>query len=117
MDYDGLCKEIFNVDRKVRFAGISDKSGEIRHGGQREGVRNLLSPEESKKSLVQAMERWESRSSLEPRIGKGKYALTEYEKIKRITVPLDQDHLLLVTTEVDVDHAKIIDAVRKLSKG
>jgi hypothetical protein len=30
---------------------------------------------------------------------KGKYAMAEYEKIKRITVPLENDHLLLVTTE------------------
>ena len=26
--------------------------------------------------------------------------MTEYEKIKRITIPLDDEHLLLITTEV-----------------
>jgi hypothetical protein len=34
--------------------------------------------------------------------------MAEYEKIKRITFPLEQSHLLLVTTEVDADHDKII---------
>ena len=40
--------------------------------------------------------------------------MTEYEKIKRITIPLDDDHLLLITIEVEADHAKIITNVLKL---
>jgi len=117
MDYDGLCKEILNTNTKVRFAGVCDTTGKIKHGGQREGVKNLLSPEESQQSLQQAVARWGFRDSLAPKIGKGQYSMTEYEKIKRITVPMDETHLLLVTTEIDVDHAKIIEIVRKLRKG
>ena len=37
--------------------------------------------------------------------------MAEYEKIKRITFSLDPDHLLLVTTEVDAEHMKIIDMI------
>jgi len=40
--------------------------------------------------------------------------MAEYEKIKRITIPLEDDNLLLVTTEIEVDHGKIINDVRKL---
>jgi len=54
------------------------------------------------------------RNSLASKVGKGKYAMAEYEKIKRITVPLDNDHLLLVTTEVQADHQNIIANVVKL---
>ena len=40
--------------------------------------------------------------------------MAEYEKVKRITIPLDDNsHLLLVTTEVDADHNRIIDKVLK----
>jgi hypothetical protein len=114
MDYDNLCKQILNLDPKVRFAGICDDSGEIKHGGQREGIKNLLSPEETKKSNLQALARWGLRNALASKIGKGKYAMAEYEKIKRITVPLENDHLLLVTTEVEADHRSIINNVVKL---
>ena len=56
----------------------------------REGVQNLLSPEESKKSLaIYIVNSWKTRNTLAPKIGKGKYVLAEYEKIKRITMPLD----------------------------
>ena len=41
--------------------------------------------------------------------------MAEYEKVKRITIPLaDKSHLLLVTTEVNVDHIRIIEQVLKL---
>jgi hypothetical protein len=40
--------------------------------------------------------------------------MTEYEKIKRITIPLDDEHLLLITTEVEADHTQIISNMLKL---
>jgi hypothetical protein len=114
MDYAKLCKDILNSDSKIRFAGVCDDTGEIKYGGQREGVKNLLMPEETKKSNLQALARWGLRNSLASRVGKGRYAMAEYEKIKRITFPLENEHLLLVTTEVDGDHNNIIDKVLKL---
>jgi hypothetical protein len=114
MDYSILCKEILDLNPKVRFAGICDDSGEIKYGGQREGIKNLLSPDETKRSNIQALARWGLRNVLAARIGKGKYAMAEYEKIKRITVPLEDDYLLLVTTEVEADHRSIINNVLKL---
>jgi len=114
--YEQLCKDILNLDAKVRYAGVCDDTGEVKYGGQREGVKNLLSPEETKRSNVQALARWGLRNALAPKVGKGKYSMTEYEKLKRITVPLQLDHLLLVTTEIDADHSKVIDSVLKLLK-
>jgi len=98
MDFDRLCKEILDIESKIRFAS-------------REGLTDLLSPEETKRSNVQAMARWALRNSLTPKVGRGRYAMAEYEKIKRITFPLDEHHLLLVTTEVDADHSNIIKEV------
>ena len=111
MDFDKLCKDIIGLDAKIRFAGVCDDSGEIKFGGQREGVTNLLSKEETKRSNLQAIARWALRSSLAPKVGKGRYAMAEYQKIKRITFPLEESHLLLVTTEIDADHNKIIQDV------
>jgi hypothetical protein len=113
MDYNRLCKDILGLDTKVRFAGVSDVTGEIRFGGQREGIKNLLTPEETKLSNIQAMAEWALRNSLATKVGRGKYAMTEYEKIKRITFLLDLDHLLLVTTEVDIEHMKVIESIIK----
>jgi hypothetical protein len=115
MDYGKLCNEILMIDPKIRYAGICNDTGETKYGGQREGVKNLLSSEETKKSNLQALARWGLRNSLSPKVGKGKYAMAEYEKVKRITIPLEYDgHLLLITTEVNANHERIIDHVLKL---
>ena len=114
MDYGKLCKEILDLDPKVRYAGVCDDTGETKFGGQREGVKNLLSPEETKKSNLQALARWALRNALSPKVGKGRYAMAEYERVKRITIPLaNYSHLLLVTAEVNAEHDRIIDKVLK----
>ena len=59
---------------------ICDTDGKIMHSDHRPGVTNLLTPDESRKSLEMAVNAWKSRSQLAPKIGKGKYVLAEYEK-------------------------------------
>jgi hypothetical protein len=115
MDYGKLCKEILDLDPKIRFAGVCDDTGETKFGGQREGVQNLLAPEETKRSNLQTLARWALRNAPSPKVGKGRYAMAEYEKVKRITISLeDNSHLLLVTTEVNAVHSRIIEQVLKL---
>jgi hypothetical protein len=83
----------------------------------RQGVKNLLTPEESKKSLEMAMMGWKVRSDLSHKIGKGRYVVAEYERIKRITMPFGEDYLLYLTTETKADHLDIINRIRRLEAG
>lgn len=99
MDYDKLSKDILELDSKIRFVGVCADSGETRYGYQREGVKNLLSHDESKKSNLQAMTRW-GRNSLATKICRGRHTMAEDEKIKRMTIPLGIDHVMLITIEV-----------------
>jgi hypothetical protein len=115
MDYKKIYEDIMNFDSKIRLVTICSLNGKIMHSGHRQGVTNLLTPEESKKSLDLAINAWKTRSELAPKIGKGKYVLAEYEKIKRITMPLREDYILYITTEVEADDRGIIDKVRRIS--
>jgi hypothetical protein len=115
MDYKKIYEDIMGFDPKIRLVTICSLDGKIMHSGHRQGVTNLLTPEESKKSLDLAINAWKTRSELAPKIGKGKFVLAEYEKIKRITMPLGNDHVLYITTEVEADDRGIIDKVRRLS--
>src|SRR6476660_2077430 len=115
MDYKRIYENIVKNDPKIRLVTICDLNGNIMYSEHRQGVKNLLTPEESKKSLELAVNSWKIRSQLEPKIGKGKYVLAEYEKIMRITMPLDDNHLLHITTEGGADHLKIINRVRELN--
>jgi len=110
MDYQKLCNDILNLDTKVRFVGVCDNTGEIKNGGLRDGINSILTDDEIKKSNLISLERWRLHNTLEDRIGKARYAMEEYEKVKQITVPLEDEHLLLISTEVNADHGKIIES-------
>jgi len=115
VDYGSLHRQIMDLDSSIRLVTICTNEGKIMHSDHREGVTNLLTPEESKKSLELAINAWKIRSELAPKIGRGKYVLAEYERIKRITMPLgDNKHLVYITTEVPSDHHKIINGVMQL---
>src|SRR5919108_607755 len=103
------------LDRNIRMVTICDTDGKIMYSDHRPGVTNLLTPDESRKSLEMAVNAWKSRSQLAPKIGKGKYVLAEYEKIKRITMPLGDRHLVYVTTELQANHVNIISGIISLS--
>src|ERR671927_1839633 len=117
MNHQELHKKIMDMDPKIRLVTICDMDGKIMYSDHRPGVKNLLSPEESRRSLEMAVNAWKTRSELAPKIGKGRYVLAEYEKIKRITMPLgDNDHhLLYITTEVQADHSNIIHRVSEIT--
>ena len=114
MDYTKLCDDVMNLDKNIRFSIILSKYGEKVAGGFRENVTSFLNPEEIKMSLFYAGQRWDTRANLAHRIGKAKYSLTEYEKIKQFTMPIDEKHLLLISAEINSDHKKIIDGVLNL---
>ena len=116
MDYNKICKDIMDLDPNIRFAGICDETGDTKYGGMREGLTSLLSPEETRKSNQQALGRWGLRNALTPKTGKGRYAMAEYEKIKRVTIPLNDNYLLLVSMEVETDHNRILEQTLKMIK-
>lgn len=110
-------RDIVNIDPKIRLVTICDSNGNVMLSRHREGVQNLLDEKQSKRSLELAMDSWRERNKLADRIGKGKYVLAEYEKIKRITLPFGDNLLLYLTTEVDADHTKILDKIHRLEAG
>lgn len=110
MDYEKLCHDVLDLDQKVRFVGVCDNTGEIKNGGFREGIKSFLTDEEIKKANLITLERWRLHNTLADRIGKARYAMEEYERVKQITMPLEEEHLLLISTEVDADHGKIIES-------
>src|SRR6187397_9277 len=115
LEYNELGKTILGLDSAIRFVTIFDtKDEKILYSEHNPGTTNLLSKEESQESLQLAINAWKTRSKLASKIGKGKYVLAEYEKIKRITMPLDNDHLIYITTEVECDALDLIDKIRKM---
>jgi len=114
MNFSTLCKEIMNLDPLIRFGAILDKSGERVAGGYRNNVSSKLSPNEIRMSLSYAGKRDQIRKNFVHRIGKVEYSMTIYEKINQFTIPLNEDCLLMISTEKSIDHEKIVSQVLNL---
>ncbi len=114
MDYAKFSSTVLGLEPQIRAVLIYHYNGELLGGGMREGVRSHLPPEEITKSTLNTILRWKSRELLYPFLGKGKYSITEYEKIKRITFPLKDSMLLIVATEIGVNHDAIIKKIIQL---
>ncbi len=115
-EFKKLYESILNLDPGVRFIVIIDSQGQIVSGGQREGNQNYLEPLDQQLSIKHALESWRLRTQFADKIGQAKFALAVYEKLRRYTVPIDQNHLLYITTEPDISYQSFMQDVLNLVK-
>ena len=94
-----LVSMVLEANKNVRYACICDQNGGILWNSRRNDITSLMTLEETKASVKRACENWEERNKLSGKIGRGRYAIVDYEKLKRITVPLRNNHLLYVHVE------------------
>ena len=119
LDDEGkLVSMMLEANKYVRFAAICDQNGKILWNSHRNEVDNILTIEETKESLQRSLEIWKNRDKFSSKIGPGKYAIVGYKKIKRITVPLTNGHMLFVSVQGEKpeyigDIMKIVDWVEE----
>ena len=116
MNFAKLYGEVLAIDSKIRYAAIQNSVGEKIHGGFREGINPILNDDELKMMHYYASQRWQTRKNIEHKLGNTKYAMAEYDKLKRISFPIDEKHLLMITTEINSNHTVIIQNILKLLK-
>ncbi len=117
-DEGKLVSMILEANENVRYACICDEECNILWNSRRNDIQSLMTLEDTKGSLKRACENWKDREKLSAKIGKGRYAVVDYEKLKRITVPLGNNHLLYVHVEGDKpswvgDIMKIVEYVEQ----
>ncbi len=96
---DKLLNMILGEIPSSRIAIICDHDGNILWNSVRDNTTSYLSMDETKESLKRSIKSWQERDKLSAKIGTGKYAIVAYDKIKRITIPLPNNHLLFVSLE------------------
>ncbi len=97
--HEKLLNMLMDFNKNVRFAAVCDTDGQILWHSQRDDVKNLIPLAETKNTVKRAAISWESRNGLESQTGRGMYAIASYAKIKRITIPLDEDNLLFISLD------------------
>ncbi len=97
--YEKLLNMLMDFNDSIRFAAVCDKEGEILWQSQRNGIKNIIPLEDTKKTLKRALNAWQERSAITDKVGRGLYVIAAYEKIKRITIPLENNHLLFISVD------------------
>ena len=114
MEYENFCSQILKSDPKIRFASVYDQWAKPVGGGMRNGMKSLLSDHMEKELLNLSIITWKARKDTAKMLGKTKYTLAEYDKIKRFSFYLGDDHLLLVSTEKDSNTDALVEQVINL---
>jgi len=112
MEIKAATDRLLKLSPSVRVVTVCDMNGKIVYTAHSKKVRNILSASESRASLRNAVKAWKGRKALARKLGRCKYVVAEYEKIKRITMPAGRNHLLYVTTTTGMDHNKVIQKAR-----
>ncbi|MDH3312283.1 MAG: hypothetical protein OEM28_03940 [Nitrosopumilus sp.] len=99
--YEKLLDMLMDYNNSIRLAAISSTTGEILWHSKRNDVKLKVPLAETKKALIREAIDWIDRSKLEDRseLGRAMYHITSFEKIKRITIPIDAFHLLFVSVD------------------
>lgn len=114
-----LCNGIFEINEKIRFVGIIDQMGKLITGNMKEGLRSLDRDDGSIRLYLGYAINNVLRRDFDNVFGRVLYTFSERERIKLLTIPID-DNLLLVSMDKSTDHVelinKIIAVANKLTK-
>ena len=107
---DSLCSRILESDKTIRFVGISNKMGNQIISRYRSGLVPLLTPKEIEMYAMQSVLRMNTRKDYESKLGKPIYSFTLYQKIKMVTVTLENREypILLASFDIEADHENVI---------
>ena len=111
IDYAELSEKVLALDSQIRFAGVATSKGELVAGGHKDGIEKMLVDDEMKMSIHYALQKRELFTNLAYKIGRETSAVTEYEKVTMINIPINSQELFLISTEPRADYFKIIDYV------
>jgi hypothetical protein len=114
-----LCNSIFEINEKIRSVGIIDEMGKLIGGDMKKGLPSLEKNDGSVRLYLGYAINNILRRDFDNVFGKVLYTFSERERIKLLTIPID-DNLLLVSMDKSTDHVelinKIIAVANKLTK-
>jgi hypothetical protein len=123
--FQEFCDRVITLDKSIRFAGIADEDGHLVATAERRGLKPLLNPEERAQYAITAATRQYTRLRWEYLLGKINYAMSNYAKLIRATIPIADEnsrlyYVLLLSFDVgagqsvhDIIMEKIIPLIRK----
>jgi hypothetical protein len=122
VDYEFLYsfgEQLLDLQESLRWVGIANRYGVLLSVEQRDNLKPFMTEEENEEYAANAVKRYTTRIKFQTKIGKLNYAFGKYEKISRVTIPINQYYYLLLTFDPeeknydDLIMNKIVPLIRK----
>ncbi len=114
MEPKQFVEEIFKISPLIRFSAIYFE-GDF-YTKRRDGVEPHLDSFATTESMSDAVLRMIQREKHSQKIGNVHYALVKYDKVKRVTIPLVGDGLIMFSTEPEAECELITKKVIEFKK-
>ena len=117
MNFKKLLDRVMDCDPFVRFAAISDMNGNIIDSKTKLGISNFLPVQEMDSSIKRAVDSWKSRNKVDNYLGRGRYVLAVYDNVKRVTLRIDDEHIMLVALDNRGGQKDIVERITAILEG
>jgi hypothetical protein len=84
-----ITQSILNLDKSIRWVGITDQNGIIVNERDRQGLDPLLTIEENHDFALNTITRHKTRLKFEPKMGELTYTFRRYTKMSRCLIPIN----------------------------
>jgi len=99
---EGICEQIIELDKCIRFAGFATKNGNIVASKYRKDVIPLLTLDEAQLSFIDSALMMRIREAREPKLGKVICSIVLYEKVTYATILVNsEDYPILMVSFVN----------------
>ncbi|MFZ0183920.1 MAG: hypothetical protein WBV92_02590 [Nitrosotalea sp.] len=88
---------VMKSDERIRYATVCDMEGQVLATQIREGVKPLLNEDEHREAVIYAINAMKVREKLSAKLGKNHYVLAVYDNLCRLTMPIGDRYMLLLT--------------------
>ncbi len=113
MNYEKICKNVMELDPKIRFAGIINEKGRLFAGGMRDGLKSLEDSRDDEMLYMELVLRAKMRREFDKVLGPVQFAMSYREKIIIMSFPV-KDNVLLLSAEKGVNFSDIPFKILKI---
>jgi len=106
MDKDLICKNILDLDSRIRFAGIINEKGRLVAGGMKPGFKPLEEAKDNEMLYMELVLKVKMRKEFDRVYGPVEFAMAYREKLIIMSFSVN-DEILLISVEKDTDFSKL----------
>ncbi len=92
-----MLNSVMKSDSRIRYATVCDMEGQVLGTEIQEGIKTLLNEDEHREALMYAVNAMKVREKLSAKLGKNHYVLAVYDNLCRLTMPIGDKYMLLLT--------------------